>query len=185
MSDYNQYQAPSSQVDGATAEQYAEVKLFGVNGRLGRVRYIAYSVGVNFLLLVVISILTAALRTAMGESGTIIGAILMFSAYLFVLVYSVMLGIRRAHDFNVTGWLSVLIFVPLINLIFLLVPGTQGANDFGAPPPPNSTGNVILALVMPVIAVIGILAAIAVPAYNGYVQRAHELQQHQQTQQQR
>lgn len=185
MSDHNRYQAPQSKVDGAAVEQYGEVKLFGVDGRLGRVRYIAYSVGVNFLLLVVVMLLSAAMSSVMGDTGAIIGAVLMIIAYIMVIVYSVMLAIRRSHDFNVTGWLSLLVFVPLVNLIFLIIPGTQGANDFGAQPPPNSTGNVILALVMPLIAVIGILAAIAIPAYQSYVQKAHEMQQQQQIQQQR
>lgn len=179
MSEYNRYQAPKSQVDGTTTEEFAEMKLFGVSGRIGRVRYLAYSVGVNFLIMVVIALLSGTMKTVMGSGGAIISVVLMFAAYVFMFVYSIMLAIRRAHDFNVTGWLSVLIFVPLVNLLFMFVPGTQGNNDFGAPPPPNTTGNIILATVMPIIAIAGILAAIAIPAYNSYIQKAQQAQQHQ------
>ena len=66
--------------------------------------------------------------------------------------------------------------VPLANLalylVLLIMPGTQGANRFGDPPPPNSTGVIVLALVVPIIAVIGLVAAIAIPAYQDYTERA-------------
>lgn len=184
MSEYNRYQAPQSKVDAASIEEFAEMKLFGASGRIGRVRYIAYGVGVNLLLMLVIGMIVGIMQAGLGKGVTLIAGVLLFAAYVFMIVYSFMLAIRRSHDFNVTGWMSLLVLVPLVNLMFLFVPGTQGANDYGAPPPPNSTGNVILALIMPVIAIIGILAAIAIPAYQGYVKQAHKLQQ-QEIQQQR
>lgn len=180
MSDFNQYQAPRSKVDGAIAQEYGEVKIFGVSGRLGRVRYLAYSVGINFLVILIIAMLAGAIKAALGDTGAAIGGVLMIAAYVFAFVYAFMLAIQRAHDFNSSGWLSLLILIPLVSLVFLFIPGTQGPNNYGPPTPPNSTGNVILALILPIIAIIGILAAIAIPAYNGYVQRAHEMQQQQQ-----
>lgn len=184
MSEHNQYQAPRSQVDGGTAEQFAEMKIFAVNGRIGRVRYLAYSFGVTFVMFIVVGVLAALMRLVLGQSGQMIGMGLMFLAYIFAFVYGVTLAIRRSHDFNNSGWMSLLIFVPLINLIFLFIPGTQGENDYGAPPPPNSTGNIILAIMGPLmVVIIGILAAIAIPAYQGFVKQAHEQQQQQQFQQ--
>lgn len=177
MSEQNRYQAPRSQVDGATVEQYAEMKLFDVNGRIGRLRYLAYSSGVSFLIFIVVGMLSAVMRLAMGPSGGMMGMGLTVIAYILVFVYGVTLAIRRSHDFNVSGWMSLLIFVPLANLIFLFIPGTQGENTYGAPPPPNSVGTIILGLLLPLIMITGIIAAIAIPAYQGYVQRAHELQQ--------
>jgi Tfp pilus assembly protein PilE len=54
------------------------------------------------------------------------------------------------------------------------MPGVQGPNRFGNPPPPNTLGAILLALVLPLIAIIGIIAAIAIPAYMDYVERARE-----------
>jgi Tfp pilus assembly protein FimT len=57
-------------------------------------------------------------------------------------------------------------------LTLLIMPGTQGTNRFGDPPPPNTTGVILLALVLPLVLVAGILAAIAIPAYQNYAERA-------------
>jgi type IV pilus assembly protein PilA len=74
---------------------------------------------------------------------------------------------------NTTGWLSVIIFIPLAALVFWLVPGTRGENDYGKPPPPNTVGVILLACIVPVLFFVGgILAAIAIPAYQDYTIRA-------------
>ena len=50
----------------------------------------------------------------------------------------VCLLVRRIHDFNVTGWLAILCFVPriggLAQLIFGLITPTQGPNKYGPQP---------------------------------------------------
>ena len=185
MSDFNQYQAPQSQVDRGNTQQYGEVKIFGVSGRIGRVRYLAYSIGVSFLVVFVAAILSGIFGAVLGDVGTMIGGILLIIAYIFMIVYSFMVAIQRCHDFNSSGWMSLLIIIPFVSLIFLFIPGTKSENDYGPPPPPNSVGNLILAWTLPIIAIIGILAAIAIPAYQGYIQKSQELQQQQQYEQQR
>ena len=97
-----------------------------------------------------------------------------------MLVVGVMLTIQRCHDFDVSGWLSLLLIVPIAPLLFWIIPGSKGANRFGAPTPPNSTGVVILALLLPVLFFGGILAAIALPAYQDYTKRARMVEEMQQ-----
>lgn len=176
MSDINQYQAPQSRVDTAAVETFSKPKIFGVSGRVGRLRYLAYSFGISFLLLFVMGILSAIAIPAFGTQGEPIIAVIAGVFYLLIIIYSFMVTIQRCHDFNVTGWLSLILLVPLASLIFMFVPGTRGANNFGNPPAPNHVGIYLGALLVPVIW-IGVLAAIAIPAYQGYVQKAQENQQ--------
>ena len=87
-----------------------------------------------------------------------------------------MLMIQRSHDFNTSGWLSILILVPLINFVFLFIPGPNGTNRWGSKTPPNSTAVVIGAWICAlIIPLSGIVAAIAIPAYQQYGERAKTL----------
>ena len=159
----NPYQAPSAAVADA-GDQTQPVKVFSVSGRIGRARYIAYGIGFYILF----GALAAGLSMALGA----VGAALMAVGWVALVVIGFMLTIQRCHDFNMSGWLSLLMFVPLANLIFLIIPGTDGPNRFGGPTPPNSLGVLIAAWFLPAIMVIGIVAAIALPAYQDYQKRA-------------
>jgi len=167
----NPYAKPNAAVAEA-GEQYQDVKVFATSGRIGRVRYIAYGMGIYFLF----AILGALLSAVIGSAGMII-------AWIAILVIGFMLTIQRCHDFNTTGWLSLLMLVPLVNLIFWFIPGTDGDNNYGAQTPPNGVGVIIAACIVPIVAVVGILAAIALPAYQDYTKRAKAMQQMQQQQQ--
>jgi type IV pilus assembly protein PilA len=92
--------------------------------------------------------------------------------YVAIIVIQFLLTIQRAHDMNVSGWLSLIILIPLAVLVFWLVPGTRGENDYGKPPPPKTAGVIVLACLAPLLSIGGILAAIAVPAYQDYTIRA-------------
>jgi uncharacterized membrane protein YhaH (DUF805 family) len=147
------------------------------------VRYIGYSVGIGFLINVIAGLLGGA-GALLGEGGGDwagwVGGGAAIVLVLVALVVSVMLAIQRLHDFDASGWWSVLVVVPFANLVLYLVllimPGTQGPNRFGNPPPPNTTGVILLALILPLILVIGIIAAIAIPAYQDYLERTRETQ---------
>ena len=139
------------------------MRLFAVSGRIGRARYIAYGFGLYALFMFVAGIIAGAL----GEPG----AAIMMAAWLGLAVIGVMLTIQRCHDFNTSGWLALLIVLPIVNLIFFAIPGTDGPNRFGAPTPPNSVGVLIVAWLIPGIMIAGVIAAIAIPALQPYLQR--------------
>ncbi|MFP6396434.1 hypothetical protein VST24_27535, partial [Pseudomonas aeruginosa] len=48
-----------------------------------------------------------------------------------------------------------------------------GANRYGPPPPANSTGVKVLASLIILLPIVGIIAAIALPSYQGYLERAN------------
>ena len=58
-----------------------------------------------------------------------------------------------------------------VGLWLLFAPGKKEHNNYGPHPVKNPIGIVILALIMPIV-MIGILAAVALPAYQDYVERA-------------
>ncbi len=162
----NPYGAPRAMV--GDREEFQPVKLFAVSGRIGRARYIVYSMLVSFVL-----VLPAMALMALSPG---LGMAVLAVAYIACFVMSMMLTIQRCHDFNMTGWFSLLVFVPLANLLFWFVPGTDGANRFGAKTPPNSTGVTVALWIVPVVFVLGIVAAVALPAYQQYQQRAGSVQ---------
>jgi uncharacterized membrane protein YhaH (DUF805 family) len=164
----NPYATPNAKVSGAETE-YGEIRIFSAKGRIGRIRYIGYSIGLTM----VFGALMGAVSAFAGmTAGPTIAAPVIFIGYAAMFVVMVLLTIQRAHDFNTTGWIALLSVVPLVNLIFWFIPGTEGENRFGKQTPPNGTGAIVLAFILPLVFFLGILAAIAIPAYQGYVKRA-------------
>lgn len=157
----NPYAAPRAAVDDAAAETQP-VRIFSVSGRIGRARYVVNLIGWNFLFGALVGGLTAVAGPA---------AIALWAGYV---ILAFMLTIQRCHDFNTTGWLSILVLVPLLNLLFCFIPGTPGSNRFGPATPPNGVLTLIIAWLLPAIFVIGMVAAIALPAYQDYVKRAQQ-----------
>lgn len=175
MSDSNPYQTPVQNLESNQPVEYSEIKAFSAKGRIGRVRFIAYSFGFGMLFNIIVALLTVLgmkMSGTVGEDITILGILIVYIAFL---VFMVILSIQRVHDFNTTGWLSIIIVLPLINFLLWLMPGTETANDYGNPTPPNTTGVILVALIIPIIAIIGILAAIAIPAYQDYIQAAQQV----------
>src|SRR6185503_5937219 len=168
MQQRNPYAAPRTNVSRADSdEEYGELKVFSAQGRIGRVRYIGYTFGYTFLIALVIGVVGALLGGVSTGFAFVVGA----AGYIAIVVMQILLTIQRSHDMNVTGWLCLISLIPLAALVFWFVPGTRGENNYGKPPPPNTTGAVVLACIVPAVMIVGILAAIAIPAYQDYTQR--------------
>ncbi|MES2000491.1 MAG: DUF805 domain-containing protein [Pseudomonadota bacterium] len=171
MNAANPYQAPRSNVDFQSRDDdYSEVKVLSVSGRIGRLRYLGYGIGYSILIYLAFA-LVGGLLVLLGLPRNALMGIVML-AYVPIIILSIMLAIQRAHDFNKTGWLSLLAFVPFVSLIFLFIPGTDGENRFGKQTPPNRSGMIWLVLIPVFIGIVGIMAAIAIPAYQSYVKKA-------------
>ncbi len=186
----NPYNAPRARV-ADSSNDVGEAKFWSFAGRLGRMRYIAYSFAATLIVygvMIVIALLGGGLAM-LGGGGNNAGAaaggtflLLMIPIVILMLVIGFMLAIQRCHDFNMSGWLSILIIIPLVNfftfLAFIFIPGTNGNNNFGSKPPPNSPGVIVLFVfaILGSIAYLGMIFAIAIPAYNGYIERAKQMQ---------
>jgi len=157
------YRAPVAQVSDPASDAVSRINIWSAKGRLGRVRYIGYTVGLGLL----INFTSVFLTTMLGSD---LGAVIMVIGMAAGLFIHGLLSVQRAHDFNATGWMAILAFIPLLNFLFWFVPGTDGDNRFGPRTPPNSTLAIVLASIIPVIMIAGIIAAIAIPAYQTSVQ---------------
>ncbi|KFE51429.1 DUF805 domain-containing protein [Pseudomonas syringae] len=136
--------APPRAPVGAATLQYSTLKVFSVQGRIGRVRYLAWS-----LVLMVAALLVAGLCAGVMSVSLIGGGLLATVAFVAFLVISVQIGVQRLHDVGWSGWLLLLNLIPFVNSIFpiliIVMPGNQGANQYGPPAPPNSQSVKVLA----------------------------------------
>ena len=165
----NPFAPPRSRVeDVRTDGETQPVKLWSVQGRIGRLRVIAWTM----LGYVVASIAGGVVGSVAGATGSDLPLILMVLIYGIVVVFGCLLIIQRCHDMNWSGWASLLAIIPFVGLIFWCIPGTPGSNNYGPPPPPNPRGMGWLAALPLLLAIIGIAAAIALPAYQSYAKRA-------------
>ena len=170
----NPYAAPQARVEDIhDNSQTQPIKLWSAAGRMGRLRYIAWSILGSFAIMPV-AFVAGILGAAIGSEAVLY--VLLGAAYIASIVFWALLTIQRCHDMDWTGWASLLMIIPLVGLIFWFVPGTPGKNRFGAPPPPNPRGMAWIVAVPLLIFVIGIVAAIALPAYSDYAKRARAVQ---------
>lgn len=159
---------------------------WNASGRFGRRSYIAWNMLLGFCFMI-IGIIAAFSPGLFMDSSALAGSsmvatVLIGLAYLVMLYFSFVFTIRRLHDRNHTGWLSLLILVPLLNLIFILylifAKGDDRSNQYG-PRRTTKAWEKVLGLIYVLIFPIGILAAIAIPAYQDYVTRAQQAQMEQ------
>jgi uncharacterized membrane protein YhaH (DUF805 family) len=167
--------APPRAAVGEHTEEYATLKVFTIHGRIGRLRYLAWTLVLTLALLVaggIISTASFAVATASPTAGVILGSLLGFALFVALVWVSVQIGVQRLHDLGWSGWLYFLNLVPFVNSIFplllLVLPGNTGANQYGPPPPRNSTAVKVLATAW--LAFLPILFAIVVTlGMNGYL----------------
>ena len=178
----NPYSMPQSELTETVGTETYTPKFFALDGRIGRLRYWAYSIGWGLLMMPImfLSVGVGALTGSIGNAGTggsLLGAGI---SYLLSFVVTITLARRRLNDLGKSGWLAVLMLVPFVNFIFalwlLFGAGDAEANEYGPAPGPNSTGVKVLAWILPIIFFVGIIAAIAIPAYSGYVAKARAAQ---------
>src|SRR6188474_574688 len=169
MQNRNPYAAPQTNVTvGESAvDDYGEVSVFAF---IGRVRYLAYSIGLSLLVLAIAAIVAGVVAAAAGDPTAAI--LIVVLGYIAMIAIQFLPAIQRSHDMNVTGWLSLILLIPFGPFVFMFAPGTRGENQYGKQPPPNSVGVILLACLLPLFFVGGILAAIAIPAYQDYSIRA-------------
>ena len=112
--------------------------VFTTTGRLNRRMHFKYQM--IWTTLVVLAVLTCQFLFGFltGVPDNELGKSL--SGFLFIIGFAgfCMILTRRLHDLNMSGYLGLLTFVPLLGIFFFLymfmVAGTAGANKYGEEP---------------------------------------------------
>jgi uncharacterized membrane protein YhaH (DUF805 family) len=143
-------------------------KVFELDGRIGRLRYIAYTVGPGVL----IWLAALALAFVDADLGTVLTLILYFPA----IAVSLIMARRRLHDLGHSSWFCVLTFVPLLNLVCAIYlvcgRGAHGPNQYGPAPAANTAMVLLGAWLVPLALVTGMVSAIVIPAYEAYAAKS-------------
>lgn len=155
------YAPPRAHV-GETLPEFSELKVFSAQGRIGRLRYLAWTLVLMAAIVAVTAVCAAILTRSLVGGGLLIAI-----AGIGFLIVSVQIAVQRLHDVGWSGWLLLINIVPFVGSLFpfliMVIPGNSGANQYGAPQPPNTKAVKILASLW--LAIIAILMVSAF--FNG------------------
>lgn len=136
------YASPAAILEQDTSE-VGELNIWGVEGRLGRMRYVAWSMVFMLAMAPVMLISMLALK-----ASVLLGTLLMASAGIVAMIIAIQISVKRLHDIGWSGWLLFISLIPVVGSIFQLLifimPGSPGNNRYGAPAPANSAGVKVL-----------------------------------------
>jgi len=161
------YAPPQADVAERVPE-YAPLKPFSIEGRIGRLRFLAWSMVLSLVTIAVVGVfalIALALVSTDSTAGLIIGGILAFVLCVVFLIATILISVQRLHDVGWSGWLWLLNLVPFVGsffpLLLVVLPGSVVANRYGAPPPPNSTAVKVLSSLWLVLIALMIVGAMA------------------------
>jgi len=108
------------------------------NGRAGRKEYWSAMIQLTLIFVVLIAFFVAAEET-LPSPVVVLVMVVVLPVFLVVgAVVSTSVAIRRIHDFDVTGWLVLTLYIPYAGWIAAIVigciPGTPSHNRWGPDP---------------------------------------------------
>lgn len=161
------YATPQAQV-GERLPEFGELKPFTTDGRIGRLRFLAWT-----LVLMLVCAPIFGIAAAGFALSTAVGVILMVILSVALVIVGVMINVQRLHDIGWSGWLLLITIVPLVGSVFsllmLVMPGTNGPNRYGPMPPANTTAVKVLAGLWIVFIVLAVIVGVAMPtAFSGF-----------------
>jgi uncharacterized membrane protein YhaH (DUF805 family) len=171
----NPYATPSSDPSLPDSGQIDKSNPFSPSGRFGRLSFIAWYMLVTIVGYVIMfavggaTLITATDPNVMMEFLSSAGGIIYILITVISLIIFILFVIRRLHDVNKTGWMALLMILPLINLFFLIyllvAKGDTGSNRFAGFRPTPTWERILgyIGIGFFIIGLIGILAAIIIP----------------------
>jgi uncharacterized membrane protein YhaH (DUF805 family) len=190
MESSSPYRPPASDVQPPAVGGNDLSPVYSPSGRFGRLSYIAWLVIVSIAGQLIAFLLGGAepIQFPVDSAGAPVPGVMpeispfamavSLVAGLITLVLGIIFAIRRCHDIDVSGWWNLVLVIPLVNLFYglflTLKAGTEGPNRFGPDRVTPGWEKVvgIIGILLFALALVGILAAIVIPAYLGYMDAA-------------
>ncbi len=114
---------------------------FSADGRFGRFTFLAWNlligltIGICFLLL--FFLIPNTVRAIFTNTESLGITVVSWAPNLIWFYFYIIFTIKRLHDLNLNGWLSLLNLIPIINIFFglylIFSPGTERRNTYGYP----------------------------------------------------
>jgi len=144
------YAPPQSALLDEEGEHFLEaLNPYSAQGRIGRLRYLAWSMAALLTIGIPLYLVTSILAF-ISSSLVYLSALLFLAGAVVMIVCSFRFTIQRLHDIDLSGWLVLLLFVPVVGGFFsialMIWPGKPQRTLYGPPPPPNSTAVLLLSL---------------------------------------
>lgn len=143
--------APPRAPVGETLPAFGALKAFTFAGRIGRLRYLAWTMALMLVLMGVAGVFVSiglSLIALTSTVGLVIGGLVGTALCIAFIVISIQISVQRLHDLGWSGWLYLLTLIPFVGGLFpillAVLPGNTTANQYGAPPPANSTAVKVL-----------------------------------------
>ncbi len=118
---------------------------FSIHGRFNRMSYLG-GYGLIYLVTIVGYFILASFLGSFQLSSNLfnfefysslsgLSALVVWAFWLFLIYLNIVLVVRRLHDLNKSGWMGLLLFIPVVQFFFmiylLLASGTAGPNQYG------------------------------------------------------
>lgn len=118
---------------------------FSFEGRIRRIEYFLSGLIAGIISSIIWAIAFASAfvgmmsgSTAAAAGGSVFAILLGLAAYVGILWFAIAQGVKRLHDVDKSGWLFLLLLVPIVNFFFglylLFADGTVGPNQYGPDP---------------------------------------------------
>ena len=133
--------ADDSFLDVSFLDDSAVETSFSFDGRIRRIEYFLSGIvgGIVTWIAMLLGVGTFIFGASSGSAGgSVFGLLIGLAALVASVWFSLAQGVKRLHDLNKSGWLILLMFIPIVNAIFglymLFADGTVGPNQYGADP---------------------------------------------------
>jgi len=142
MIDENLYAVPKAELISTNNDQFYDPKIISWSGRVGRLRYFVYISTMAMVFASSLLLVPLLSGISMTVEPVLLG--LRFTSGGAFLIFLLIMSKRRLNDFNISGGYLLLFFIPIANLIFILLlismPGDRFVNNYGLMPSRNSRG---------------------------------------------